>query len=172
MSVCRCLACCCGSKPPRLNPATPGPRSFVSIHLQPNAGSTKSFRKKSDAEAWARAVESDVDKGLFLEPTTARRTTLSEVLRRYAEEILPTKKAVANERSRLKRLEAAVGAYRLSSITPSVIAKYRDERLQTVSPQTTKHELSLLRRVFEATAALLHNLLSLRYETTTGNTSG
>ena len=33
---------------------------------------SKSFSKKSDAEAWARKVESEVERGIFLDVTEAQ----------------------------------------------------------------------------------------------------
>ena len=60
----------------------------------------KTFEKKSDAEAWARQIESEMDKGVFVSRTEAERYTLSECLDRYIEEYIP----------RLKHPEYEIGA--------------------------------------------------------------
>ena len=111
---------------------------------------TKTFKVKRDATVWARQVESDTDRGVFLDVTEAQQTTLSEALRRYESEILPSKKSIARESSRIKRLDRELGGYSLSRLSPSIISEYRNRWLKTHSPQTVKHEISLLSRVLNA----------------------
>ncbi len=41
---------------------------------------TKTFSTRSEANAWARQVESDIDKGSFVSRVEAENTTLSELL--------------------------------------------------------------------------------------------
>ena len=40
---------------------------------------TKTFETKPDAERWAQAVESEIDKGQFVSVNEAQRTTLGDV---------------------------------------------------------------------------------------------
>ena len=53
----------------------------------------KTFKTKAAAERWARQVEADMDKGVFVLTSAAENTTLSEVIDRYIKEILPAKKS-------------------------------------------------------------------------------
>jgi integrase len=53
---------------------------------------SKTFEKKSQAQAWARQVESEVERGVFVSRGEAERTTLCECLERYQREITPSKK--------------------------------------------------------------------------------
>jgi len=54
---------------------------------------TRTFRTKRDAEAWARSIESQMDRKIWKDTSAAERTTLAECLDRYAGEILPDKKS-------------------------------------------------------------------------------
>ncbi|MDB5813221.1 MAG: integrase [Rhodocyclales bacterium] len=43
----------------------------------------KTFTSKTDAATWARQVESEMDRGVFVSRVEAERTTLGEALERY-----------------------------------------------------------------------------------------
>lgn len=111
---------------------------------------SETFRSKSDAVAWARALEREMDVGSFINRDDAQRTTFAAVARRYSEEILCTKRGKAADASRLARLVEEFGGYSLASITPAMLARYRDERLKVVSTQSVVHELGLVSRVLKA----------------------
>ncbi|MBU2753640.1 site-specific integrase, partial [Acidithiobacillus sp. CV18-3] len=53
---------------------------------------SQTFRKKSQAQAWARQVESEMERKVFIPHGEAERTTLGECFERYLQEITPTKK--------------------------------------------------------------------------------
>lgn len=110
---------------------------------------SKTFATKADAERWARSVERDLDTGSFLPTDEADRTTFADALDRYRREALPSQRGRAQAETRLRRLDEAFGKYSLSTISGAMIAKYRDERLQAVSPQTVVHELGQLQRIFK-----------------------
>ncbi|SFE25420.1 integrase [Paracidovorax konjaci] len=111
---------------------------------------SETFRSKSDAVAWARALEREMDVGSFINRDDAQRTTFSAAARRYSEEILPAKRGKAADASRLARLVEEFGSYSLASITPALLARYRDERLKAVSAQSVVHELGMVSRVLKA----------------------
>ena len=111
---------------------------------------TRTFETKAIAEAWARMVESEMDRGTFVSRAEAERTTVNEALDRYAREILPTKKGRRVDEVRLKTLKSCFGRYTLASLTSSIVAKFRDARLKEVGPQSVIHELGLLNRVLKA----------------------
>ena len=113
---------------------------------------SKVFRTKEQAEKWARAIESQIDDGTWQDRTEAEITTLSDALDRYLREITPTKAQTSQEREiyRIRNLQRRPIARKpLAKITGSVMARYRDERLKAVCPQTVQHELHLLRHMFE-----------------------
>ncbi len=111
---------------------------------------SKTFRLKSDAEAWARATEREMDVGTFINRNDAERTTFQQAADRYVLEVLPRLRAQVQPRYMLARLCEHFGSYSLASISPLMLAKYRDERLKAVSAQTVVHELGLITRVLKA----------------------
>jgi integrase len=111
---------------------------------------TRTFTTRADAERWAKIVESEIERGVFVSRTESEATLLRDVIKRYETEILPTKRGQAADRSRLKTLEAALGAYRLAALTSTHVARFRDARLSVVGSQSVIHEISLLSRVLKA----------------------
>ena len=111
---------------------------------------SQTFDRKADAEAWARAIEREMDVGTFVQRADAERTTFQEAADRYKREVLPTKRAQVQPRYMLDRLCEQFGRYALGSISPAMLAGYRDDRLKLVSAQTVVHELGLISRVLKA----------------------
>ena len=112
---------------------------------------TKTFNNKRDAEAWARGVEADMDRGAFIPSTIAQRTTVRAALERYQKEIFPRLAREGRcEVSRVRRLIDALGDLTLATLDSSHIAAYRDRQLQAgAAPQTVKHEIGLLGQVLK-----------------------
>ena len=73
---------------------------------------TKSFHSKQDAQQWARQIEAEMDKGSFVNTVLAERTTFSEVIIRYIEEVLPTMRG------------GTADVIRLNALCKSPIAKF------------------------------------------------
>jgi integrase len=90
----------------------------------------KTFEGRGDAERWARSVESAMDKGQFIDTQEAQRTTLRELILRYAQEVTPKMKSARDD------------TYKLIAI-----AAHRDERLKQVSNGTVIRELAYLSSV-------------------------
>ena len=53
----------------------------------------KTFSTKADANRWARLIESEIERGVFLDRTEAERTTMAELIDRYLVEVTPAKKS-------------------------------------------------------------------------------
>lgn len=110
----------------------------------------KSFTTRSDAIAWARQLESEMDRGLFISRHTAERTTLAELLDRYQREVTPGKASARRERQRLKQLRAAFGPRFVAQLLAQDIASYRDERLASgLAGATVLKELTTLSHVID-----------------------
>ena len=120
----------------------------------------KTFRTKGEATQWATITESEMMRGVFVQRTESEQTTLNELLDRYSREVLPKLKGGYREQSRIKALQLGLGAYSLAALNSSMIARYRDKRLSTISEktgrlvgaQTVKHELGLLQRALKMAA--------------------
>jgi len=106
---------------------------------------TRTFNSKTDAQQWARGVESEIDKGIVVDRRVAQRLSLAEVLERYRREVTPTKRGSADENLRLKAMaQRPFARIRMSALTSSHLAAYRDERLKVVSGATVNREFSVL----------------------------
>jgi integrase len=78
----------------------------------------------------------------------AQRTTLGDLIERYLVEVTPTLKGVKEDTIRLRALmRHSMCSYALVALTPTSIAKYRDERLQKVSSGTVIRELAYISAV-------------------------
>jgi len=110
---------------------------------------TKTFSTKAKAQQWARMVESEMDRGIFLSTTVAENTSLSEIIDRYLLEVAPTKKSEDDIKYRGKLLKRTLGHLALAAITPIIVKEYRDTRLESVKGDTVRKEISLLGRVLK-----------------------
>ena len=111
----------------------------------------KTFRKKRDATDWARRTEDEMVRGIYVDRAGAERLSLKRALERYLREVSPTKRprTAKRERQVADVLVPALGEYTLAALTPDVIAKYRDGRLEEgKSPDTVRIELAVLSHLF------------------------
>lgn len=107
---------------------------------------SRMFDTKRDAEGWARQQESEMDRAVFVDRSEAERTTLADLLQRYLREVTPTKKSAVTEQGRIERLlkQEALCKYRLSALTPQLLAEFRDRRCSEVSGSSTNRDLSII----------------------------
>jgi hypothetical protein len=95
---------------------------------------TKTFETRAQAEQWARAIEVEMDKGVFVSRAEAESTTLKELLERYLDEVTPLKKGAASESNRLRALMRLPLARRyVAGIHGMDITHFRDKRLRKVT---------------------------------------
>jgi integrase len=109
----------------------------------------KTFNNKADAEKWARQVEAEMDRGIFLPRKESENTTLSEALDRYEREVSSNKKSHEKEKVYIRQWNRTPLAKRfLATIQGKDIAAYRDARLNEVGTNAVRHELALLSHLF------------------------
>lgn len=105
----------------------------------------KTFLSKQDAEKWARAIEREQDIGSYVCRNSIEQTTLSELIQRYKEEVVPLLRGADSEIIRLTTIsKSQIGKLSLIALTPIKIAGYRDYRLKSVSNSTVLRELQSL----------------------------
>jgi integrase len=110
---------------------------------------SKTFNTKAEAEAWAKTIESEMSRGVWLSRSEAEATTLYQALERYEREVSPAKKGSAQEVSVIKTCKALDLARRpLATIRSADLAKLRDEWLTTYKPATVLRRLAVLSHVF------------------------
>lgn len=107
------------------------------------------FPTRAAATAWATAREAEIN-------ASAGRSrydndyTLLDAMQRYASDVSVTKRGVRWEQVRLQAFEKTMSfvGEKIESIKADTIAKWRDERLKTVSSATVRRELTLVSGVF------------------------
>lgn len=110
---------------------------------------SRTFGLRKDAERWARGVERELDAGEWIDRTSARQSTLAELLTRYLAEVTPTKRGGSVEAHRIALLQRSpLAKYSPAAITPAMVATWRDKRLAEVSSGTVLRELVTLSHVF------------------------
>jgi integrase len=112
---------------------------------------TRTFSYKADAVEWATETERQIQRrGLPTNPKMLEGSTVSDLVRRYRDEIVPLKRGRVVETIILNAfLRAPVAKLCLSDLNPAAFAAYRDERLKAVRPATINRELGLVQHVFE-----------------------
>jgi len=130
---------------------------------------TATFRTKKDAQAWARKIESEMDRGQFVDRSASHRTTFEELINLYLDDVTdkrPSEYSRVSERSRLERFlreEKELCAHAVVNLTSEHFEDYRDRRLKqsvgrgknlttsnkTIAPGTVKRELTMLKRVID-----------------------
>ncbi|MGC8537226.1 MAG: site-specific integrase [Rhizomicrobium sp.] len=110
---------------------------------------TKTFRTKRDAESWAKIIESEMVRGVFIQRNDAERTLLSDALSRYMQEVTALKRGATQEMSHIQTLLASsLAKQSLASIGSREVSRYRDARLKVVSASTVNRELNILSHMF------------------------
>ena len=122
----------------------------VQIRRKGYPAQRKTFETKADAQVWARMIESEMDRGVFVSRVEAERTLFSELIDRYIAEVAPKHKGAYSEIKRLEALKRHPLAGRIvATLTSSDFARYRDERLKIRKGNTVKRELALFQCVLE-----------------------
>jgi integrase len=116
----------------------------------------QSFSSKTLAMKWKRDTESAIERGAFAYEKPGSRHTLSELIDRYIEKVLPTKpKNARNVRQHLLWWKQELGSNFLSDIKPNLISQKRDDLLSSPtcknsprSPTTVVRYLASLSHAF------------------------
>lgn len=115
---------------------------------------SNTFERKIDAEQWARDIENEMDRGVFVSRKEAESTTLYEALDRFIDEYIPNLKMIANETRRAKAIQAReIASLYMATIRTKHIAEFIKEREdEGVKPNTIRLDLAILSRLFEVAA--------------------
>ena len=111
---------------------------------------SKTFETRKEAEAWAKVVESEMVRGLYIDRSEAEKTTLKEALERYRDEITSEKKGAVQECTKIgKLLRHPLASRILASIQSTDMSKYRDEMIKEgLSASTVTKYLALISHLF------------------------
>ncbi len=112
---------------------------------------SKTFRTKRDSQDWARRIEDEMIRGVYIHRITSEKTLLSFALDRYINEVSTTKKESTHihEIATAQTLISYLGKFNLAGITPEIVSNYRDKRLaEGLSNNSVRLELALLSHLF------------------------
>jgi integrase len=128
-----------------------GPKWQVQIRRKGSKPLVASFHLLQDAKAWAREMERRIDRrDLPPDPRTLEAMTLAELVSRYRDTVIITKKTRVNEATVLNAfLRHPICRLPVSQLSESHFASYRDERLAEIKPSSLKRSLAPLHHLFE-----------------------
>ena len=111
---------------------------------------TRTFDSKAQAETWARQIEGEMDRGVFVSRAEAENTTLADALDRYAAEVSSSKKTANREIYTIRWWQtSALGPRSLASIRgKDIMAVLAAKEAEGAAPHTIHLYLALLSHLF------------------------
>lgn len=129
----------------------------VKVRLKGEAPRTRSFKRLTDAKAWAASVEADLGRGTYVPTTADRRRTLADLIDKYLKERLPLRPNLASAKGQRRMLAWWVedsGYITLDKLNPAAVADARARLLlrttrtgERVTPATVNRYLAALSAV-------------------------
>lgn len=113
------------------------------------------FDRKTDAQSWARSIETKIDEGKHPVGSEARKHSLGSLIDRYCLEVLPHKKSQRDQRQQLGVWKGLLGDLKLSELTANRLLNARGEIAQHKGRSTDRISNASVNRY---TAALHHVL--------------
>jgi integrase len=110
----------------------------------------KTFELRIEAERWAREIEGEMDRGVYVSRNEAESTTLSEALDRYIKEHIPRLSETNTSKYLAVALKRrAIASKTLATIRGKDIADFiREREAEGVAGATIRHALALLSKLF------------------------
>jgi len=128
----------------------------VDIRLKGHPVERATFKRLTDAKAWAQNTESAIREGRYFKTRESQKHTLGDLIDRYIRDVLPTKpKQAVDQKQQLEWFKAEIGAHTLADVTPAKIVECRDKLLtetlktgKTRAPATVVRYLAALSHAF------------------------
>ena len=110
----------------------------------------KTFNLRTDAERWARATETSIDRGDLPHERSTTFLTLNDILQRYLAEVVVYKKSASVETYIIRQIKRdELASIKLNKMRSHHIAAYRDQRLEVVTGSTVVRELSIINQALQ-----------------------
>jgi len=108
-----------------------GIRYRVRVRLKGEEERTDTFKRLTDAKAWAAKIESDLGHGAYVPTTADRRRTLADLIDKYSKEHLPVSRRRDTKKisEQLAWWKEHAGHLTLDKLNPQAIASFRSELL-------------------------------------------
>lgn len=121
-----------------------GSKWLARISVKGYPKQNRTFDTQDEAVAWAAEVEAAMRNNTFSAQSLERDALLKDLIGRFCSmESFKRKSDNGSERYRLAAIARRwIGNYSVYNLTPTVIAQYRDERMQDVGPATVARELA------------------------------
>lgn len=112
---------------------------------------SKTFPTLRDAKDWAKMIEADMIRSVFVDHSTADRTTLAEALEGYLKTHTPRKKGAKQETNRIKAwLRDPLTRASVSRVSGREIQQWIDQRIADgVGGTTIRNDITIISQVFE-----------------------
>lgn len=110
---------------------------------------SRTFMYREDAEKWLRSTERELETTGFVDRREAEKNTLAQILKRYQKEVTPAKKSAPIESIKIDVLlkDPVLPNLKMTAISSTAVAAWRDRRLQVVSGATVNREIDVLSAV-------------------------
>lgn len=110
---------------------------------------TRTFMQRADAERWAKETEVAMERGLFFDRAASERTTVGDLVEKYREEVLPTKRG-NHFGSCLDVIETEFGDSAVARINSQSVAAWRDKMTRAgLAASTIRKRLAVLSKLLD-----------------------
>ena len=111
---------------------------------------SKTFTARQDATGWARQIEAEMDRNIFVPRGPAESITIGSLTERYLTEVAPQKRSYRSMRYDLLCLGRYFRHRTLATLSAGDVSRFRDERLAMgCSGATVIKQLDVLARVID-----------------------
>ena len=110
---------------------------------------SKTFSKKYSAEMWAKKIELEMEQGIFESTSTAERTLVSDLLDRFYDEVASNYRSAHCVKYTIGYLKKVLRHIHLIDLSIDVAREYKKYRLENVSGDTVRKEMSLMKRMID-----------------------
>ena len=133
------------------------PSYTVKIRLKGHQPVFQTFKRKTDAERWAKQTEAAIIEGRFFKTSESQKHTLSDLVDRYIRDVLPHKTKVYVEyASQLKWWQEQIGNVRLSDLSAALISEKRDLLSRTITNRNKQMSPARVNRYMAALSTALN----------------
>ena len=129
----------------------------VRVRISGEKPSTRTFKRLTDAKAWAATAEADTGRGIHVPTRKERRRTLGELIDRYTLEQLPMKanaEGIERQTAMLTRWKARAGHVALDKLTPEAVSGFRSAISKRLKADGTKISGATVNRELAALSAV------------------